>query len=100
MAIPSVIATMPAAVVPSPLICPRSPLGTVRPCTSLDAIDVRHRPNENTVSAAMIAIPAASPEPTAAVSAMAATATAWTREPTTSTHLRCLNRTTMGVRNA
>jgi len=73
---PSVIATMPAAMVPSPLIWPRSPLGTVRPWTSFDAIDVRQRPSENTARAPTIATPAVVPEPTAATSAIAATETA------------------------
>src|SRR5690625_3105200 len=91
---------MPAAVVDSPLIWPRWPLGTVRPWTSLEAIEHRLRPSEKTASAASTAMPAARPRPTAAVSAIAPTATACTTAPATNTRERRRTRSTTGVSSA
>src|SRR5699024_10173777 len=85
---PKVTATSPDAVVARPLICPRSPLGTVRPWTSLDAIEHRQRPRANVASANTMINPATSPPPKAAVVAMAPTHAAWTTAPATNTHLR------------
>ena len=100
MSTPRVMATSPAADVARPTICPRSPDGMVRPCTSFDAIEHRHRPSENTTSAARIPTPAAVPCPSAAIAAITATDTACTAAPVTKTHFRRRTRTTSGVRNA
>src|SRR5690625_5443432 len=69
----------------------------VRPCTSLEDIDVSDRPRENTARAARMMMPAPRPLPTAAVRAIAATPADWMSAPVTKTHLRCRTRSTTGV---
>jgi hypothetical protein len=70
-----------------PLIAPHRPLGTVRPSTPFEAIDVSARENANSAGSASMAIPATSRVEVAPVIAIAATATAHPVPPVTQTHL-------------
>src|SRR5690606_7566025 len=88
------------ATVATPLIWPRWPFGMVRDMTSFAAREVKERPPANTASASKISTPAAVPLDVAAISAMAAAATACTADPATHTHLRCGRRLIQGANAA
>ncbi|WP_202817127.1 hypothetical protein [Serinicoccus sp. CUA-874] len=93
-------AAAPDTMVAAPVTCPRCPFGTVRPCTSLAAMEHRHRASAKSARARSTASPAMIPSSSRAAPAIATVARAWPPAPTIQTRVRRRCATTHGVRAA
>ena len=80
--------TAPDSAVARPVMRPRRPFDTVRPCTSLPEIEHSARKIESAASRMTIATPKAAPLSSAAESAISPADAAWPHEPTNHTHFR------------